>query len=101
MKLFNQEEKQLAVATLYSEPHAGLLAASSKTYFSVGYVRDRDIVAFDIRAIQAVVMIAPDPQYKKGLRNDTGDDRFYVMEKPGLSLWSLNGVPSEPVVEEV
>lgn len=101
MKLANQEEKQLAVASLYSEPHAGLLAASSQTYVSVEYTPNKDVIAFDIKAIHAVVMIAPDPQFKKGLRDGSEDRRFFVMEKPGLSLWSLNDEPAEPLLEEV
>jgi hypothetical protein len=40
----------------------------------------------DISCIQSVVCLAPDTQYGKSFQDGSENDRWYLMEKPGLKL---------------
>lgn len=86
----------LAVASFYGPPHQGLYHTSSKTYITVQHFRDVDVRVIDIKAINSVVMMAPDPMYKlqflEGTEDGTEKDRWFMMEKPGLKVSSMIGM---------
>lgn len=85
--------QSIAVGSLYGSPHPVLLQASLGTYFSVQHFKNTKVIAFDIKAIRSVVMMAPDRQYP--FHDGTEGQRYYLMERPGLKVLSLLGVDEE------
>lgn len=85
----NQPIKYVSVATLYSKQDARLYELLSKTYISVVYYRNVEVICFDIHDIDSVVMIAPDPCYKHTFKDGTGDHWYYVMGKPHVKMMAL------------
>ncbi|KAJ7116179.1 hypothetical protein C8R46DRAFT_931187, partial [Mycena filopes] len=83
----------------YSPPHPGLLAASSNTYWTAQHLRDTAIRVIDTSSIKSVVMMAPDERYKTRFLDGTENDRWYLMEKPGLKLSERVGL-EELLTEE-
>lgn len=92
-------DKPVAVVSLYGPPHQGLLEASSHTYWTVSHLRTHGTRVIDIKIINSVVMMAPDQQYSKTFQDGSQNDRWYLMEKPGLKLSASVGV-EEVIVEE-
>ncbi|KDR79664.1 hypothetical protein GALMADRAFT_63042 [Galerina marginata CBS 339.88] len=86
--LFQVEDTQHAVAvvSLYGRPHDQLLSRSSKTYYSVQHLRDAAIRVIPVKTITAVVAMIPDQQYGKFVQDGTHEDRWQLVEKPGLHL---------------
>lgn len=80
------EQHHLAVASFFGPPNPHLLKISSKTYWSVQHQRDADVRAFKIRQIESVVMMGPDEQYRHYRDDESAEDRWFLMEKPGLKL---------------
>ncbi|KAI4293979.1 hypothetical protein K525DRAFT_291554 [Schizophyllum commune Loenen D] len=78
LEVSESREKAVAVVSMFGLPHAGLLDESSRTYYTCEHLRDIDI--------KSVVMMAPDPSYGKFHQDGTEDNRWYLMEKPGLKL---------------
>ncbi|KAK1216301.1 hypothetical protein PQX77_021077 [Marasmius sp. AFHP31] len=52
---------------------------------------DIDVRMTDAKDILSVVMMAPDPRYKHAVQDGTEVDRWFMMEKPGLKILSLQG----------
>ena len=81
--------------SVYSEPHGELLKKSHGSFISCKYSGDDSLVVVDISCIQAVVAMVP-----HCLRSAEGDDdRFFLIEKPGLDVANLGGA-DEPVVAD-
>ncbi|KAL1699540.1 hypothetical protein EV121DRAFT_284020 [Schizophyllum commune] len=78
LEVSTSREKAVAVVSMFGFPHAGLLDESSRTYYTCEHLRDIDI--------KSVVMMAPDPSYGKFHQDGTENNRWYLMEKPGLKL---------------
>ncbi|KAI3998193.1 hypothetical protein K525DRAFT_171447, partial [Schizophyllum commune Loenen D] len=57
--LTEANEKPVAVVSMFGPPHAGLLAESSRTYYTCEHFRDIDVQVLDVESIQSVVMMAP------------------------------------------
>ena len=89
----------VALLSLYGPPHQQLLEASSGTYWTAQHLHDSDIRVVDVKAINAVVMMAPDPRYPECFQDGTQTDRWYLMEKPGLKLSQMMGI-EEVAIEE-
>ncbi|THU78202.1 hypothetical protein K435DRAFT_888835 [Dendrothele bispora CBS 962.96] len=81
----------LAVGSFYGPAHQELLCQSSGTYYSVQHFRDVDVRAFDIKNIESVVMMAPDPRYGTVFHDGSEVNRYYLMERPGLKIISKIG----------
>jgi hypothetical protein len=87
----------LGVASLYGPPHSGLYKASSETYYTVQHTHKIQVI--DIKCIDSVVMMAPDPRYPLFYHDGSEVDRWYLMQKPGRNIFALAGV--EESVSEV
>ena len=48
--------------------------------------RDTDVIAIDARSILSVVLIAPDQQYPLFFHDSSAQDRYYLVERPGLGI---------------
>lgn len=82
----NESILPIAVLSQYGQPNQELLDASSKTYWTAQHLRENGIRVVDIKKLISVVMMAPDKQYAKTHNDGTGNDRWYLMQKPGLLL---------------
>ena len=78
----SERDVHLAMAQSYSAPNARLLQISYQTYWSAFHTRKFRV--FEIRCIESVVMMARDVNYPE--QDGTENDRWYLMEKPGLKL---------------
>ncbi|KAJ7120709.1 hypothetical protein C8R43DRAFT_1136650 [Mycena crocata] len=76
----------LAVASFYGPPDPHLFKISSKRYWSVQHQRDEDVRAFKIKDIDSCVTMAPDEQYRHLRDDESAEDRWFLMQKPGLKL---------------
>ena len=76
----------VAVISMYSEPHPELLKESHGTFISCKYSGDNSLIVVNISCIQAVVAIVP--HWLHGIQGD--DDRFFLVEKPGLDVADLD-----------
>jgi len=86
-------EKAVAVVSVYSPPHAGLLKLSHNTLWSSTYHGDAALTVVDVKKILAVVAMVP--------HQPLGADsvgRFFVVEKPGLDVAHMGG--NDEVVSE-
>lgn len=89
--LFQVEGAQHAVAvvSLYGKPHKELLAKSSNTYYTVQHLRNAGICVVPAKSIIAVVAMIPDQQFRKFTNDGTQEDRWQLVEKPGLQLLNM------------
>ncbi|KAL1681219.1 hypothetical protein EV122DRAFT_288242 [Schizophyllum commune] len=74
-------EQPVVVVSMFGPPHAELLADSYKTYYTCQHSRDTD----------SVVMMAPDTTYGMRIQDGTENNRWFMMEKPGLKVSLLTG----------
>ena len=77
----------LAVISVYSEPHPGLLKASHGTFISCRYFRDNSLVVVDVPCIQAVVAMIP---HSPPDANED-EEHYFLVERPGLDVADLGG----------
>lgn len=75
--------------SLYSTPDPILLRISSETLLVCRYHKDDSLILVDAQAIKSVVAMVPFMEKPEGGRPRRHDDRFFVVEKPGLSLAEL------------
>lgn len=73
----------LACVSCYSPPHEGLLQASRGTLWSC--TRSEVAKVIDIKSISAVVAMVPHQPFP-------GEDRFFLVEKPGLDTSTIGGI---------
>ncbi|KAF8200585.1 hypothetical protein K438DRAFT_1582373 [Mycena galopus ATCC 62051] len=81
----------IAVASFFGPPDEYLLEKSSQTYWSVQHQREADVRAFKIKSIDSCVMMGPDGQYRHHRDDESAEDRWFLMEKPGLKLAQMMG----------
>lgn len=81
--------RPVALVSLYSVPDPILLKMSSDTLLVCQYRRDDSLVLVEAQAIKSVVAMVPFMEKfgDGGPRRHNG--RFFVIEKPGLSLAEL------------
>jgi hypothetical protein len=91
--LIKETETALALVSLYSLPHRGLLEYSYHTLLSCTYGGDTDLRVVDIKSIMSVIAMVPHHPFP-----GDSSDRYFVVEKPGLDVAWLGGV--EEVVPE-
>lgn len=79
-------ESAVAVVSRYSERHSQLWEQSFHTYWTAEHMGDANVEVIPIKDIQATVMMAPDLQYRNSIQDGTENNRWYLMERPGLKL---------------
>ena len=94
------ELRAIAVCSLYGPPHPGIYRLSSKMYVTMQHHRNTDVVAIDVRSISSVVLLAPDQRYPLFFRDASANDRYYLVERPGLGIlekigYSFNEAPDD------
>jgi hypothetical protein len=94
--LIRETETTLALVSLYSLPHNELFENSHHTLLSCVYEGDAHLHVIDIKSIMSVVAMVPHHPFP-------GDDqdRYFVVEKPGLDVARLGGVVEVAPEEEL
>jgi hypothetical protein len=90
-------EKSFAMVSMYSPPHAGLLALSYNTLWSCTYHGNNSLRVIDAKSIAAVVAMVPHQPFPE---DSNPVEHFFVVEKPGLDVSSLGGVTESAPEEE-
>lgn len=75
----------LAMISVFSDPHPALLRESHGTVLSCTYSGNDSLIVTDISFIRSVVAMVPHhpPSWD--------EDRFLVVEQPGLDVMNLGG----------
>ena len=76
----------VALISLYSAPDPALLEISLGVLLVCQYHGDDSLILVEAQAIKSVVAMVPFMEKPEGGRHD---GRFFVIEKPGLSLAEL------------
>jgi len=79
----------VALISLYSAPDPHLLKISSDTLLVCRYHGDASLVLVTAQSIKSVVAMVPFMERAEGGRPRRHEGRFFVVEKPGLSLVEL------------
>ena len=79
----------VALISLYSIPDPDLLKISSNTLLACRYHGDASLVLVKAESIKSVVAMVPLMEKPEGGRPRCHKGRFFVVEKPGLSLVEL------------
>ena len=79
----------VALVSLYSTPDPDLLKISSNTLLVCGYHGDNSLVLVNAQVIKSVVAMVPFMEKSNGDRPRHHNGRFFVVEKPGLTLAEL------------
>lgn len=87
----------VAMVSVYEPPSETLLGASRETFISCRHGGEQGTRVVDAKAIEAVVGMVP---HKVTLpEGEASDNRYYLVEKPGLPVASLGEAPQEHVQE--
>ncbi|KIK31516.1 hypothetical protein CY34DRAFT_19845, partial [Suillus luteus UH-Slu-Lm8-n1] len=86
----------VAIVSMYSLPHNELLTISHNTLWSCTHHGNDGLSMVDVKSIKSVVSMAP---HRPKLPSGAEEDRFFVIEKPGLDNASV-GVTNEDEDEE-
>jgi hypothetical protein len=86
----------LAMISLFGPPDLTLLAASSHTLWSCKNQGDAGLIIVHAKDIISVVAMIP---HQPIIAGQPVEDRFYVVEKPGLDVANMSGV-HEKLIEE-
>ena len=81
--------RPVALISLYSAPDPTLLKISSDTLLVCRYRGDDSLVLVEAQAIKSVIAMVPFMEKPEGGRPRHHDGRYFVVEKPGLSLAEL------------
>ena len=79
----------VALVSLYSTPDPDLLEISSDTLLVCKYHGDASLVLVEAQSIKSVVAMVPFMEKPEGGSSQCHKGRFFVVEKPGLSLVEL------------
>ena len=79
----------VALVSLYSAPDPDLLEISSDTLLVCKYHGDASLVLVEAQSIKSVVVMVPFMEKPEGGSSRCHKGRFFVVEKPGLSLVEL------------
>ena len=88
---FGQQYRVLALASVYSPPHAGLFQASNGTLLSCTYHSDAHLKVINISSIVSVVAMIPHDPFANG----DMQERYFMAEKPGLEATVLGGIEED------
>ena len=81
--------RPVALISLYSAPDPTLLKTSSNTLLVCRYHGDDSLVLIEANTVKSVVAMVPFMERSEGDRPRHRNGRFFVVEKPGLSLAEL------------
>jgi hypothetical protein len=81
------KNKTYALISRYSPPHAEILQKSHNTYWSCTHGRIENIEIVPAKTILSVVSIIPHKLFE-----DDSEQRYFVVEKPGLDVVRIGGV---------
>ena len=79
----------VALISLYSAPDPALLEISSGVLLVCQYHGDDSLILVEAQAIKSVVAMVPFMEKPEGGRLRRHNGRFFVIEKPSLSLAEL------------
>ncbi|KAJ8089116.1 hypothetical protein PM082_014364 [Marasmius tenuissimus] len=85
------KKRHLAAISLFGEHNSELYEMSSKTYRTMQHFRDIDVHVVEVKDILSVVIMAPDLRYRTKIQDGTEDNRWFMVEKPGLAISALQG----------
>jgi hypothetical protein len=91
----------LALISVYGPPDNALLQLSHKTVYSCQYLSNDNLRVINARSIRSVIAIVPHEVTLPG--KTAAEDRWFVVEKPGLEAAELGGGVEdnyEPVDDE-
>lgn len=80
----------MALVSFYSPPSLDLLEESRHTLISCTSLGDAGLKVIPVHSIIAVVAMVPHSPF-----GEEGDQRYFVVEKPGLDVADLGGVVEE------
>ena len=83
------QRRPVALISLYSTPDPDLLEVSSGTLLVCRYFGDGSLILVEAQAIKSVIATVPFIEKSEGGRPRCHRGRFFVDEKPGLSLAEL------------
>ena len=81
--------RPVALISLYSVPDPTLLKISSDMLLVCQYHGDDSLVLVEAQAIKSMVVMVPFMERPEGGRLRRHDGRYFIVEKPGLSLVEL------------
>lgn len=81
------KDKTYALVSRYSPPHAEMLKKSYNTYWSCTHGRVENMEIIPVERILSVVSIIPHKLFE-----DDSEQRYFVVEKPGLDIADIGGV---------
>lgn len=84
------------MATLYTWPDQALLQESSDTLWSCKPQNDKGLVVFDVKSIEAVIVMVP---HLVNILGAEWEGHVFIVEKPGLDVAVMGGV-AEVIQEE-
>jgi hypothetical protein len=84
----------LALVSVFSEPNLSHFRLSNKTVWSCKYFGDVALKVIDAKLISAVVAMIPHE-----LPDESGVQRWFMMEMPGLDVAQMGGMYEE-ILEE-
>ncbi|KAG1844003.1 hypothetical protein C8R48DRAFT_780461 [Suillus tomentosus] len=77
----------VAIVSVYSRPDPELLQKSMQTVWSCKYHGDEALQLVSAKSIQSVVAMIP---HRPKLQSGVVEDRFFLLEKPGLGLVTVD-----------
>lgn len=81
--------RAIAMASFYRPPNIQLYEQSYKTYISVPHLRDTGVHVIDVKDINSVIAMVPDTSYRLSHQDGTKNNRWFLMEKPGLKMSTM------------
>lgn len=92
--------KYVALLSLYSAPDPDLFKMSSGTLLVCRYHGNDSLVLVEAQAIKSVVAMVQFMEKPEGGRPRSHNHRFFVVEKPGLSLAELGTEEGLEIAQE-
>ena len=87
------ENRALALISTFSDPNPALLKESYKTLWSCTYHGDNELKVIDSKHILSVVAMVPHtPLLTRPNGQGFREERFFLVEKPGLDCAHMGGV---------
>jgi hypothetical protein len=85
-------EMALALVSPYSKPDPTILRRSMNTLWSCKHQEDSVLKFIEVKTIQAIVAMIP---HKPAIIGQQTEERFFLVEKPGLDVAIIAGIEEE------
>ena len=89
---YDEEEKGLALFSLFSKPDPTLLRLSVNTLWSCEYMGNSALKFIDVKCIRAVVAMVP---HAPAIAERPARERFFLIEKPGFDVAVISGIEED------